>query len=57
MSSEILKKENSVVTLKLTIDAQSFDKACKDAYNKNYRKDASQMLLDALAIDNNCIII
>lgn len=29
----------------------------KDAYNKNYRKDASQMLLDALAIDNNCIII
>ena len=29
----------------------------KDAYNKNYRKDASQMLLDALAIDNNCIIM
>ena len=29
----------------------------KDAYNKNYRKDASQMLLDALEIDNNCIII
>ena len=38
MSSEILKKENSVVTLKLTIDAQSFDKACKDAYNKNKTK-------------------
>ena len=38
MSSEILKKENSVVTLKLTIDAQSFDKACKDAYNRNKTK-------------------
>lgn len=38
MNSEILKKENSVVTLKLTIDAQSFDKACKDAYNKNKGK-------------------
>ncbi len=35
MGSEILKKENSVVTLKLTIDAQSFDEACKNAYNKN----------------------
>lgn len=38
MISEILKKENSVVTLKLTIDEQSFGKACKDAYSKNKSK-------------------
>lgn len=38
MNSEVIKKENSVVTLKLTIDAQSFEKASKEAYAKNKGK-------------------
>ncbi len=38
MNSEVVKKENSVVTLKLTIDAQSFEKEIKQAYSKNKGK-------------------
>lgn len=34
MKSEIVKKENNVVTLKLTIDQVTFDKGCQKAYNK-----------------------
>ena len=38
MVSEIIKKENSVVTLKMRINADSFDKACQGAYQKTRAK-------------------
>lgn len=38
MVSEIIKKENSVVTLKMRINADSFDKACQNAYQKSRAK-------------------
>lgn len=38
MVSEIIKKENSVVTLKMRINADSFDKACQNAYQKSRSK-------------------
>ena len=38
MSYEILKKENSEVTIKATVDAAEFDKAVNAAYNKNKGK-------------------
>jgi len=38
MSYEILKKENSEVTIKVTVPAQDFEKAVMSAYNKNKGK-------------------
>lgn len=38
MSYEILKKENSEVTIKATVDAAEFEKAVNAAYNKNKGK-------------------
>lgn len=38
MSYEILKKENSEVTIKVTVAAEEFDKAVLAAYNKNKGK-------------------
>lgn len=38
MSYEILKKENSEVTIKVTVPAEAFEKAVLAAYNKNKGK-------------------
>ena len=38
MGYEILKKENSEVTIKVTVAADEFDKAVLAAYNKNKGK-------------------
>lgn len=35
MSYEVIKKENSEVTVKVTVSAEDFDKAVQTAYNKN----------------------
>lgn len=34
MKAEVLKKENNIVTMKLIIDAQTFEKGCQTAYNR-----------------------
>ena len=52
-----IEMNNNIKAIKAMDIIKSLIMENKDAYNKNYRKDASQMLLDALAIDNNCIII
>ncbi len=38
MSSTVVKKENNVVTLKIEVDAETFEKAIQQAYQKNKHK-------------------
>ena len=45
-----IEMNNNIKAIKAMDIIKSLIMENKDAYNKNYRKDASQMLLDALAI-------
>ncbi len=38
MSSTVVKKENNVVTLKIEVDAETFEKGVQEAYQKNKHK-------------------